>query len=295
MLGILYALITVLAWGTWLTPSQNVAFRGQQVRTFYVAAANLVLAFLVALGQGFAKVTADIFWFPFLGGLIWSLSALCAFTATARLGMARAYGIWAPLNIIVSLVLGAVLFREFVALGTRNLVLLLLSLAIIIAGVMMIVFAKGTGERASDRRAFLIGLGGALGAGILWGAYFIPVKISRASMWVAAFPLACGIFVGSAGLFLLGRQSALLPRRSDYFRACSTGALWSLGNYGMLLLVDYFGAGKGYTIAQLALVVNGLCGVYLLRDPAPGTPAARLTLLGCVLATVGGILLGNLQ
>ena len=48
MLGILYALITMLAWGTWLDPSQNVPFKNQQNRMFYVASANLLLAFLIA-------------------------------------------------------------------------------------------------------------------------------------------------------------------------------------------------------------------------------------------------------
>ncbi len=295
MLGLFYALITVLAWGTWLTPSQQVAFKGQQVRTFYVAVTNFVLASLVAAGQGFGQITAAMFWFPFAGGLIWAVSALCAFTATEKLGMARAYGIWAPLNIIVSLVLGTVLFREFVALSSLNLLLLFGALAFIIVGVLMIVFAKGAGERSRNRHTFMIGLGGALGAGGLWGAYYIPIKVSQASMWVAAFPLACGILTGCAALVLLKRQSVKLAKRSDYIRVLSTGALWSLGNYGMLLLVDHLGAGKGYTIAQLALVVNALCGIYLLKDPPPQTRAARLTLVGCLLATAGGIVLGNLK
>jgi glucose uptake protein len=295
MLGILYALITVGAWGTWLTPSQNVRFRGQQVRTFYVAAANLVLALVVALVQGFDQITADVFWFPFLGGLIWALSAWCAFIGTKRLGMARAYGIWAPLNILVSLAAGAVLFREFMAFSTFNLLLLAGSLVMVVSGVLMIVLAKGSGPGVGQRRNAVAGLGGALAAGVLWGVYFIPVKLSQASLWVAAFPLACGIFAGSSLLMLLTRQSLRLERRSDYLRAGSTGALWTLGNYGMLLLVDCLGAGQGYTIAQLALVVNALCGIYILKDPPPKTWGARLMLAGCALATIGGIVLGTLK
>ena len=42
-LGILSALVTVMAWGTWLVPSQTVPFRSQQIKTLYVAVANLVL------------------------------------------------------------------------------------------------------------------------------------------------------------------------------------------------------------------------------------------------------------
>jgi len=42
-------------------------------------------------------------------------------------------------------------------------------------------------------------------------------------------------------------------------------------------------------------ILNALVGIYWLNDPRPGTRAASMTLLGCVLATLGGILLGNLK
>jgi len=102
MLGIFYALITVLAWGTWLAPSQNVPFKNQQIKTFYVAIASLVLAFFVTLPQGFDQITPQVFWPPFVGGLIWAVSGYCAFMATSKIGMARASDIWSPLNIVVT-------------------------------------------------------------------------------------------------------------------------------------------------------------------------------------------------
>jgi len=63
----------------------------------------------------------------------------------------------------------------------------------------------------------------------------------------------------------------------------------------MLLLVGELGAGRGFTIAQLGIIVNGLIGIYILKDPAPKSRAAVLTLIGCALAGLGGILLGSLQ
>jgi glucose uptake protein len=78
-------------------------------------------------------------------------------------------------------------------------------------------------------------------------------------------------------------------------RVSTTGLLWGVGNYGMLLLVEQLGAGRGFTISQLGVVVNGLIGVFVLKDPQPGSRASLLTLAGCVLACVGGILLGSLK
>lgn len=295
MLGLLYAVLTVLAWGTWLAPSQTIPFKNQQIRMFYVASANLALALLISLFHGLGDLTREMFWLPFLGGLIWAASGLCAFTATRKLGMAKAFGIWAPLNIIVSLVCGRVLFGEFRDPGPAKLALLLLAVLVIIAGVMLIIFAKGGAEKAQDRKGVKLGLLGALGAGVLWGVYYIPIKMSGASMWSAAVPMAAGIFAGSTVLVLLGRQSPGMGSAGEYARVSATGVLWSVGNYSMLLLVGELGAGKGYTIAQLSVVVNALAGVYWLKDPRPGTRAAYMTLFGCLLATLGGTLLGNLK
>ena len=294
MLSALYALVTVLAWGTWLAPSQRVPLKNQQTKAFYVAAVNLGLASLVAFGRGQIQFSISLFWPPFLGGIIWAASGLCAFTAADRLGMARAFGIWAPLNIMVSLICGWLFFHEFSGLTLRSGLILALAVSIILAGVLLIIFAKEDATRAGSRRQVLLGLAGALGAGVLWGIYFIPIKISALSLWEAAWPMAVGMFAGSALLVLGTRQSVRLAQPGDYGRIGLTGLLWTVGNYGMLLLVDQLGAGKGYTIAQLALVVNALVGIYCLKDPPPKTQAARRILLGCVMATIGGILLGRL-
>ncbi len=296
MLGLLYALITVFGWGTWLAPSQKVTFPNQQIRNLYVVATNLGIATAVALLQGSVwELTAATFWLTFLGGVIWAVGGLSAFTGTNKLGMAKAFGIWAPLNIIVSLIWGAVLFHEFVNLSAGTILLLVAAILTILAGVLLIIFAKGADEVGQEQRAFRLGLAGAVGAGILWGSYFIPVKYSGVSAWAGAFPMAIGMAVGGLILALLSRQPWKLTASGDYVRVCLTGALWSVGNYGMLLLVGTIGAGKGFTVAQISVVVSALIGIYWLHEPGPQTRAAGLTFIGCVLASIGGVVLGNLK
>jgi glucose uptake protein len=299
MLIFLYAIIPVLAWGTWLAPSQNIRFPSQQVKTLYVAMANILLSSLVFAIQGplaWKQLNINNFSLVFAGGLIWSLSGLCAFTATAKIGQARAFGIWAPLNIITSMLWGAFLFNEFLQIGPSTMLLLAGSLVVIIAGVLMIIFAKGmeTGDK-QGRQDFYIGLLGASGAGVLWGSYFIPIRYSGISMWVGTFPMALGILAGSLLLTWLARSPIRLQETGATGRAFATGVIWTIGNFGMLLLVGALGAGRGFTIAQLSVVVNALVGIFILKDPTPRSRAATLTLLGCVLAMLGGIILGNLK
>jgi glucose uptake protein len=294
-LGILYSIITVFAWGTWLAPSQNIVFKNQQIKTFYVAAANLVLATIVFLLQPATPLASNSFWLPFIGGIIWSVSGFLAFTATDRLGMARAYGIWTPINVAVSILWGIFIFGEFLSSSPSALILSIFSAAILTTGVLLIIFAKGAGQMQAARSSFWIGVFNAVGAGILWGTYFIPLKIVPGSMWILSFPLSLGIFVGSAALVALSRQPISLQNPGQYFRVTCTGLLWGIGNFGMLLLVQQLGAGRGFTISQLGVVVNALTGIYILRDPQPRSRAAVFTLLGCALACGGGILLGSLK
>ena len=295
MLTVLYAAITLLGWGPWLTPSQKVVFPSQQIKTLYVVATNLVIATVIALWQGSMwELDATTFGLSFLGGLIWAGGGLCAFTGTNKLGMVKALGIWTPLNIVVSLVWGAVLFQEFVDLNGTTILLLIAATLSILVGVWLVIFSKGAGKGELKQGAFRLGLAGAVGAGILWGSYFIPVKYSGVSPWAGTFPLALGMASGGTVLALLSRQSWRLASPGDYVRVCLTGALWSMGNYGMLLLVGIIGAGKGFTISQLSIIINALISIYWLHEPAPKTRAARLTFAGCVLATLGGIVLGNL-
>lgn len=292
----LYAFITVLAWGTWFAPSQKIQFRNLHIRTFYVTSANLVLALIVWLIRGGPAITAATFWLPFSGGLIWSVSGYCAFVAIEKLGLARAVGIWTPLNIIVGLVWGALLFDEFGALGGRGRWLLLISLVAIIAGILLIILARGGESKSATGKPLALGLLGALGAGILWGTYFIPIRISQASMWVASWPMAIGMWV--AGLLLMelaGGGAPKLACRRDYLLVALSGLLWGIGNYGMLLLTEAIGTGKGFTISQLGVAINAMVGIFWLKDPRPGTRAAWITGAGVLLAMVGGIVLGNLK
>ena len=133
-MGLLYALITVLAWGTWLAPSQNVPIKDQQTRTFYVTLAAFILALIASIFVGFKGLNATTFWFPFFGGIIWALSGWSAFVGTEGIGMAKAFGIWAPMNIVVGIIWGIVLFGEFMEADTVNLLLAIFAFLIIVAG-----------------------------------------------------------------------------------------------------------------------------------------------------------------
>ena len=299
-LGLFYAIITVIAWGVWLTPSEKVKLPNPQTRSFYVALGNLILATIALLIVGAEKLTFELFLLPFLGGLIWAIAGMCAFYATSTIGMAKAIGTWAPLNIITGIAWGMLLFGEFLKTGPLNLALSAFSVSMIIVGILLIIFSGESKDSPTTARSIKAGFASAVATGILWGSYFIPSsylarKTPEVNEWITAFPLAVGIFVGSCLLVLMGRKWPKCGSTIDYSRVMITGILWSVGNFSMLLMVQEIGMGKGFTIAQLCVAVAVLIGIFYLREPAPGTKAAKWTLIGVSIATVGGILLGNLK
>lgn len=291
MMPVLLTLVTVLAWGTWLLPAQGITTPSAVV-VLHATAANLIVATLAAQlipSAPAAEVTPALAVAIALGGGAWALSGVCAFRATALLGPGRAMGIWSPLNIIVSLVWGAWWFGEFHQASPARLALSALAVMILLGGLRLLLRSDPNAEEPRGGRA---GVWWAVGAGVLWGSYFVPLRASGTSTWQASLPLAVGTFATAVLIVLLRRDSLRLPRTSQHLRLLACGVLWSIGNYGSLLLMEHVGTGRGFSIAQLCLVVNALLGIHLLRTPAPGSPAARRVLLGCAFATAGGVILG---
>jgi glucose uptake protein len=296
----LLATITVLAWGTWLAPSEKVVLPNPQTRGFYVALGNLVLAAIALFVTGPGRLTADLFLYPFIGGVIWSIAGWMAFTATSRIGMAKAMGTWAPLNIVVGILWGMVLFGEFLQEGPNTLLFAGSAVAATVTGILFIIFSGQDNHPTRDGNGRLAGFAGAFGAGLLWGTYFVPTAwlartVDGVDDWVVAFPLAVGMFAGSLILVLLGQKAPRCATHKDTFRVLTSGLLWTIGNFSMLFLVGRIGIGKGFTIAQMCVVMNALVGILVFRDPPPRSRAARFTLAGVVLATLGAVVLGNLR
>ncbi|WP_028975368.1 GRP family sugar transporter [Spirochaeta cellobiosiphila] len=294
MLTFVAIIVTAIAWGIWVPLTHKVKFPSSYTRVFYVAIANLILAFFVArFSPYWAELTPRVMIFSFIGGIIWAISGACAFYASERIGIAKANGTWAPLNIVFSITWGILLFGEFLDLPTPIKLLALLAVIIIIAGILMIITASG-GKATKSMNSFLPYLA-AIGTGVLWGTYFIPIRLTQASTWAAAFPLGIGILVGSLIFVIISRSSLKLEKTKDYAITMTSGLLWGIGNYSSLILMERIGTGKGYTIAQISLVINALISIFIFHQPSPKTKEALKTVIGILVALAGAIILGNLK
>jgi glucose uptake protein len=299
---------------------------------FYATMGNLVVAALALLiGGGAVSFGWKDFWLPMAGGLVWVGGNYTAFKASDAIGLARANGTWAPINIIVSFIWGAFLFGELDHTSAWRFGVLAVSLVLVVAGVLLIVGSQESQTVAAPAAAVAVGrpvpdvgrpvaggpanappvtpgghssrrssnsygrgllLAGA--AGCLWGSYFIPSQWSGLAAQVGNFPLALGIAVGGALLALSGRQPVRLRPRATVVQLLA-GAIFGVGDVALLGLVSRVGTGVGFTLAQLSLLINASIGIYVFKVPMPGSCSARRALAGILLAGAGGVAIGALR
>lgn len=292
----LLALVIVLSWGSWIPLAQAAPDVPQRTRTIYATVGNLAFATVALLaGSGHLLFGWREFWLPLAGGLVWTAGNFSAFRASDKIGLARAAGSWTPLNVIIAFVWGALLFGELDHFGDRRLTLLVAALVLILVGVLLIVRSQNA-ERTGTvvGTSFRSGLLWAGIAGVLWGSYFVPAQWARVPSQVGNFPLAIGIFLAGAALALPARERIRLPARVTALQL-GAGVLFGVGNLALLGLVSRVGTGVGFTIGQLSLLVNASIGIWVFKVPPPGSRAARVALVGILLAGVGGGVIGVLR
>jgi glucose uptake protein len=290
----------------------------QRSRTFYATVGNVVLAGGALLaGGGHLSLGWRGFWLPLMGGLVWTGGNYSAFRASELIGLARAAGSWTPLNILVAFVWGALVFGELNGFSAARFAVLGVALAFVLVGVLCIVRSQeaqpaggpvlpahpAQSRPSGDEHAGPWGhLSGAYGrgllwagsAGVLWGSYFVPAQWAKVPAQVGNFPLALGIVVAGLALALPAHEPVRLSPKVSAVQVAA-GVLFGIGNLALLGLVKRVGTGVGFTIAQLSLLVNASIGIWIFRVPKPGSRAARVVLVGIVLAGAGGTAIGALR
>ena len=168
---VLLAAVMVVTLGTWIPLAQLLPGIPARTRLVYVAVGNVVFAGLALLADGGAGLTFGWrgFWLPLLGGVVWTAGNYCVFRASAIIGLARAAGLWTPLNIVSAFVWGALLFGELDGFSALRLALLAVAFVAVVLGVLLISGSQPTSDTAAaaTRRTRLLtpGLLWAMGAG----------------------------------------------------------------------------------------------------------------------------------
>jgi glucose uptake protein GlcU len=307
---VLLAVITVAALGIWIPLAQLLPGTPERSRIVYVAIGNVVFVGIALLVSGSSPVLSwRGFWLPLIGGVVWAGGNYCVLKASRTIGLARAAGTWTPLNIVVAFAWGALLFGELDGFSGARFAVLGVAFLVVVAGVLLIASSREVptgGPNSSSPRSAVAAQSGrpagsaragllwAVGAGVLWGSYFVPAQWAAVPAQVSDFPLALGILGAALALALPAGEPVKLGVRATS-ALLGAGVLFGIGNLALLGLVARVGTGTGFTIAQLSLVVNAGVGVWVFRVPEPGTRQAHKVLAGIVLAGLGGCAIAALR
>jgi glucose uptake protein len=292
---VLLAIVVVAALGTWIPLAQLLPGTPERTRIVYAAVGNAVFAGIALLASG-AHLTFGwrSFWLPLAGGVVWTAGNYCVFRASKTIGLARAAGTWTPLNIIVAFAWGALLFGELDGFSPARFAVLGVAFLAVVAGVLLIAGSRDGASPQPASSSPRSGLLWAIGAGVLWGSYFVPAQWAKIPAQVSDFPLALGILGAALVLALPAGEPVKLGARATGTQF-GAGVLFGIGNLALLALVARVGTGTGFTIAQLSLLVNASVGVWVFHVPEPGTRQARKVLAGIVLAGIGGCAIAALR
>ncbi len=273
----LLSLITVVSWGTWIPLAQAVRGVPQRTRTLYVTVGNMMFAAAaLAAAGGHLSWGWRGFWLPVVGGVVWTSGNYSAFRASEAIGLARAAGSWAPLNVIVAFAWGAALFGELDGLSDTRFAVLGGALVLVVAGVLVIVRSQDAGPAGAPSP------GARPGAGRQRSKVTIPATVVTTTPMEPIAP-ALVVPAGSAAPSLPVSRAAGQHRRGLLW-AAAAGVLW--GSY----FVPAQWAGVPAQVSNFPLAVGMLAGGLALV--LPGSEPVRLPARGITFNLAAGLLFG---
>lgn len=275
-LGILAALGTAAAWGSYVVPFKKskstnlIQFQALMAVGIGVSGfiASIIFGFSLALNQ-----------YGLLSGVLWTAASTFFLVAVANLGLAKAVPVTSSLIIISSFLWGGLVFNEMPA-GIK---LGLFGIGLIILGVALI-STVGTTTTINKKK----GLVAAVMAGLIWGSQLVPLKVGNVAVSDFFFPLCAGILISGLVLFLIKRASF---QHEAVKESLLSGLIWNIGNLLSLISLSLIGLAKMGPIAQVATLIAVLWGLFYFREVTK--PKAKLQILiGASILFIGVITLG---
>jgi drug/metabolite transporter (DMT)-like permease len=232
---------------------------------------------LPALARGTSQVYADvqqaphlIFW-AVLAGCLWAVANTLTVFAIRDIGLSIAFPLW-NMNSLLGILWGVLFFHELRQAGLRRWLGVMGGAALMFAGALLLAVASPT--QALPGRA-LQGMLAALGAGVLWGAMYIPY---RKAYLTGMNPLSFVAFfsVGELGMMIvLALRSAggpvllwqqLAGARSVLFWLAAGGFIWVIGDLFQQYAAKYVGLSRGIPLSNTNQLWGLLWGMLVFGE-----------------------------
>ncbi|MDR0200381.1 MAG: GRP family sugar transporter [Streptococcaceae bacterium] len=293
MLGILYALVPLVCWGSIGFVANKIGGDAHQQTL-----GTTLGAFIFALGVWLIvrpALTWQIWLIGVIGGMIWALGSSRQYHAMKYMGVSVAVPLSAGSQLVLGSVVGVLAFHEW----TLPIQFILGTIAMVVLCFGFYASAKRDPEAEStvtqvenaspDVRKGLISLAlSTFGfvlyvviynnlSGPLFGVHFDTFQI--------ILPMSVGMILGAWGLS--GFRVKLAPVVA---KNMSVGIMWGIGNIFMLEAAKLAGLAIAFTFSQLGIIISIVGGILFLGEKKTQRELRYVT-LGIVLFVVGAILL----
>jgi len=259
MLGILFALLTVIFWGSYIVPT--VKLKDNPFLIVSIISTTVLVISLIIYGITSPGLTVNILVFGFIAGVLWSLAQIYFLIGLRKTKFGRYISICSSFQILLNFFIGIIIFHELVNAGLINLITAFIGIIFLIIGVFLVSYLREKGKSELSK----YGLFFAALAAILWSLQFISFKLANTNPFSIMPPMGLGMSI-TAWLYTLLKERRVSMTLSSLKMSSLSGIIWLTGNYLGFFAINDIGLARGFSITQIANLVAVLWSILYFKE-----------------------------
>jgi glucose uptake protein len=280
-LGIVWALITAVCWGSIVLVSEKLGgdFHSQ---TFGMTLGALLFS-LVAFFVVQPDITMTVFAIGAVSGIFWVIGQRNQFASVDYLGVSKIVPLSTGMQLFGTTLFGVIVFHEWKT--KTEIIIGIIAICAIVGGALLTSLRAKKGSE-KDNQNFKKGITILLISTVGYVTYVVLIRWFEINGWEAILPQAIGMFIGA--LIMSFKHK---PFNKYSVRNILTGLIWSTGNLTLLLALPMIGIATSFSLSQTGIIISTLGGIFILGEKRSKKEIIWV-ISGCVLIIVGGVMLG---
>ncbi|GEK29103.1 GRP family sugar transporter [Furfurilactobacillus siliginis] len=297
-MGILIALVPVIAWGSIGLVSGRLGGSAAQ-QTLGMTMGAVVFG-IIAWFIYQPTLDGKVWLAGIVSGMLWVLGQGGQFTSMKAIGVSKTIPLSTGLQLAGNALAGVLLFQEWTT-GRQYTMGTVAVVALIIGATLTSRRDKKTAtqtdqheDMAAGARAMTYSTVGYVAYTIVikafekWGHVGDPTNFTHA----VVLPQSIGMFAGAlVFVFIIGAQKDMWQMPT--WKNIITGLFWGTGNLFMFLATVKVGLAVAFSMAQMGIIISTFGSIWLLGERKTHWEMVNI-IIGSALIIVGGILLGTM-
>jgi glucose uptake protein len=280
-LGIIWALITAVCWGSIVLVSEKLGgdFHSQTFGMTLGALLFSLFAFFIVQPD----LNMAVFAIGVVSGIFWVIGQRNQFASVDYLGVSKIVPLSTGMQLFGTTLFGVLVFHEWKT--TKEIMIGIAAICAIIAGALLTSRRSKKGNEKDDQN-FKKGITFLLISTVGYVTYVVIIRWFEVNGWQAILPQAIGMFLGALLLSIKHK-----PFNKYSMRNILTGLIWSTGNLTLLLALPLIGIATSFSLSQTGIIISTLGGIFILGEKRSKKEIIWV-ISGCVLIILGGVMLG---